>query len=148
MALWPVNTACPVFNLPQPQCFTVTKPAPHKFSLILKSNQTVTKQQMNCALTYSIVPFGQLVPQLDTPLAQAQVNLVERLLDRFGSLPTPEQLRAVRGEPGLLLPTSQMRTVNEHCTLWPGPTRSRSPSCSSKAALRSMRAIAGITPRH
>ena len=24
---------------------------------------------------------------LDTPLAQAQVNLVERLLDRFGSLP-------------------------------------------------------------
>ena len=55
----PVNTACPVFNLPQPQCFTVTKPAPHKFSLILKSNQTVTKQQMNCALTYSIVPFGQ-----------------------------------------------------------------------------------------
>ena len=55
----PVNTACPVFNLPQPQCFTVTKPAPHKFSLILKSNPTVTKQQMNCALTYSIVPVGQ-----------------------------------------------------------------------------------------
>ena len=26
---------------------------------------------------------------LDTPLAQAQVNLVERLLDRFGSLPSP-----------------------------------------------------------
>ena len=26
---------------------------------------------------------------LDTPLAQAQVNLVERLLERFGSLPTP-----------------------------------------------------------
>ena len=26
---------------------------------------------------------------LDTPLAQAQVNLVERLLDRVGSLPTP-----------------------------------------------------------
>ena len=50
---------------------------------------------------------------LDTPLAQAQVNLVERLLDRFGSLPSPEQLRAVRGEAGLLLPTSQMRTVRE-----------------------------------
>ena len=31
---------------------------------------------------------------LDTPLAQAQVNLVERLLERFGSLPTPEQIRA------------------------------------------------------
>ena len=30
---------------------------------------------------------------LDTPLAQAQVNLVERLLERFGSLPTPEELR-------------------------------------------------------
>ena len=28
---------------------------------------------------------------LDTPLAQAQVNLVERLLERFGSLPTPER---------------------------------------------------------
>ena len=31
---------------------------------------------------------------LDTPLAQAQVNLVERLLERFGALPTPEALRA------------------------------------------------------
>ena len=31
---------------------------------------------------------------LDTPLAQAQVNLVERLLGQFGSLPTPEELRA------------------------------------------------------
>jgi adenylate kinase family enzyme len=50
---------------------------------------------------------------LDTPLAQAQVNLVERLLDRFGSLPSPEQLRAVRSEAGLLLPTSQMRTLRE-----------------------------------
>jgi aryl-alcohol dehydrogenase-like predicted oxidoreductase len=50
---------------------------------------------------------------LDTPLAQAQVNLVERLLDRFGSLPTPEQLRAARGQAGLLLPTSQMRTLRE-----------------------------------
>ncbi len=49
---------------------------------------------------------------LDTPLAQAQVNLVERLLDRFGALPTPEQLRATR-EPGLLSPTSQMRTFRE-----------------------------------
>jgi hypothetical protein len=51
---------------------------------------------------------------LDTPLAQAQVNLVERLLDRFGSLPAPDELRAAaRGEPGLLAPTSQMRTVRE-----------------------------------
>jgi aryl-alcohol dehydrogenase-like predicted oxidoreductase len=51
---------------------------------------------------------------LDTPLAQAQVNLVERLLDRFGSLPTPEELRAVaRREPGALMPTSQMRALRE-----------------------------------
>lgn len=51
---------------------------------------------------------------LDTPLAQAQVNLVERLLDRFGALPTPEELRAVsRQEPGLHAPTSQMRTLRE-----------------------------------
>jgi aryl-alcohol dehydrogenase-like predicted oxidoreductase len=51
---------------------------------------------------------------LDTPLAQAQVNLVERLLDRFGELPTPEDLRAVaRTEPGLLAPTSQMRALRD-----------------------------------
>ena len=50
---------------------------------------------------------------LDTPLAQAQVNMVERLLDRFGSLPGPEELRAVAREPGLLAPTSQMRTQRE-----------------------------------
>jgi hypothetical protein len=51
---------------------------------------------------------------LDTPLAQAQVNLVERLLERFGSLPTPEELRGLaRREPGLLAPTSQMRALRE-----------------------------------
>jgi aryl-alcohol dehydrogenase-like predicted oxidoreductase/adenylate kinase family enzyme len=51
---------------------------------------------------------------LDTPLAQAQVNLVERLLERFGSLPTPEQIRvAARREPWLMLPTSQMRALRE-----------------------------------
>ncbi len=51
---------------------------------------------------------------LDTPLAQAQVNLVERLLDRFGELPTPEKLKAIaRAEPGLLAPTSQMRAFRE-----------------------------------
>jgi aryl-alcohol dehydrogenase-like predicted oxidoreductase/adenylate kinase family enzyme len=50
---------------------------------------------------------------LDTPLAQAQVNLVERLLERFGSLPTPGELRLVRDEPGMLAPTSQMRTLRE-----------------------------------
>jgi aryl-alcohol dehydrogenase-like predicted oxidoreductase len=50
----------------------------------------------------------------DTPLAQAQVNLVERLLERFGSLPGPEELRVLaKREPGILTPTSQMRTVRE-----------------------------------
>jgi aryl-alcohol dehydrogenase-like predicted oxidoreductase len=51
---------------------------------------------------------------LDTPLAQAQVNLVERLLERFDRLPTPEELRGLaRREPGMLLPTSQMRALRE-----------------------------------
>jgi aryl-alcohol dehydrogenase-like predicted oxidoreductase len=51
---------------------------------------------------------------LDTPLAQAQVNLVERLLERFGSLPTPEELRELaRREPGFVAPTSQMRAARE-----------------------------------
>src|SRR5262249_8767177 len=50
---------------------------------------------------------------LDTPLAQAQVNLVERLLDRLGRLPTPEELRELGREPGFPLPTSQMRATRE-----------------------------------
>jgi hypothetical protein len=51
---------------------------------------------------------------LDTPLAQAQVNLVERLVERFGSLPTPEELRELRRhEPGVHVPTTQMRAFRE-----------------------------------
>jgi aryl-alcohol dehydrogenase-like predicted oxidoreductase/predicted kinase len=51
---------------------------------------------------------------LDTPLAQAQVNLVERLLERFGSLPSPDELQALaRCEPGVHAPTSQMRALRE-----------------------------------
>jgi aryl-alcohol dehydrogenase-like predicted oxidoreductase len=51
---------------------------------------------------------------LDTPLAQAQVNMVERLLERFGALPTPDELKELaRREPGLLAPTSQMRAARE-----------------------------------
>jgi aryl-alcohol dehydrogenase-like predicted oxidoreductase len=51
---------------------------------------------------------------LDTPLAQAQINLVERLLERFGALPMPEDLRALaRRDPGALAPTQQMRAVRE-----------------------------------
>jgi aryl-alcohol dehydrogenase-like predicted oxidoreductase len=50
---------------------------------------------------------------LSTPLAQAQVNLVDRLLDRFGTLPTPEELRGAGREQGVLTPTSQMRALRE-----------------------------------
>jgi aryl-alcohol dehydrogenase-like predicted oxidoreductase len=50
---------------------------------------------------------------LDTPLAQAQVNVVERLLDRFNALPGPEELRRPAREQGLIAPTSQMRTLRE-----------------------------------
>jgi hypothetical protein len=51
---------------------------------------------------------------IDTPLAQAQRNLVERFLDRFGSLPDPDELRRLaRREPGILTPTRQMRAVRE-----------------------------------
>jgi aryl-alcohol dehydrogenase-like predicted oxidoreductase len=51
---------------------------------------------------------------LDTPLAQAQVNMVERLLEAFDGLPTPDELRkAAKHEQGLLAPTSQMRALRE-----------------------------------
>jgi aryl-alcohol dehydrogenase-like predicted oxidoreductase len=51
---------------------------------------------------------------LDVPLAQAQVNLVDRLLERLGRLPGPEELRTLaRTEPGVLAPTSQMRALRE-----------------------------------
>jgi aryl-alcohol dehydrogenase-like predicted oxidoreductase len=51
---------------------------------------------------------------LDTPLAQAQVNIVERILDRFGSLPNPKELKDLaRRDPGVLAPTSQMRAQRE-----------------------------------
>jgi aryl-alcohol dehydrogenase-like predicted oxidoreductase len=51
---------------------------------------------------------------LDTSLAQAQVNLVERLLDRFGELPPPERVAELaRSEAGVLPPTRQMRAFRE-----------------------------------
>ena len=51
---------------------------------------------------------------LDTPLAHAQVNLVERMLAQFDTLPTPDQLRDLaRRHAGVLAPTSQMRTFRE-----------------------------------
>ena len=49
-----------------------------------------------------------------TPLPQAQVNLVDRLLDRFGRLPPPDELRRLgRRTPGVMAPTSQMRALRE-----------------------------------
>jgi aryl-alcohol dehydrogenase-like predicted oxidoreductase len=51
---------------------------------------------------------------LSTPLAQAQVNLVSRLIALHGTLPTPEELRVLaRTTEGIMAPTSQMRTVRE-----------------------------------
>src|SRR6267378_1779295 len=49
-----------------------------------------------------------------TRRSQAQVNLVERLLGRFGALPMPNELRALaKTEAGLLAPTCQMRAFRE-----------------------------------
>ena len=40
--------------------------------------------------------------------------MIERLLERFGKLPSPEELRGhARREPGLHTPTSQMRAARE-----------------------------------
>ena len=51
---------------------------------------------------------------LDTPVAQAQVNLVRRQLELFGRLPGPEELRVLaKSHPGLMAPTSQLRAVRE-----------------------------------
>jgi aryl-alcohol dehydrogenase-like predicted oxidoreductase len=51
---------------------------------------------------------------LNTPLAQAQVNLIGRLIALFGSLPDPDELRELsRREPGVMTPTSQMRSLRE-----------------------------------
>ncbi len=51
---------------------------------------------------------------LNTPLAQAQVNLVRRLIELFGRVPAPEELRALaRAHEGVMAPTSQMRALRE-----------------------------------
>ena len=51
---------------------------------------------------------------LNTPLAQAQVNLVSRLIALTGRVPTPEELREVaRAHEGVMAPTSQMRALRE-----------------------------------
>ncbi|MGZ4350384.1 MAG: aldo/keto reductase [Solirubrobacteraceae bacterium] len=51
---------------------------------------------------------------LNTPLGQAQVNLVGRMLEVFGAVPAPEELpRLARAHEGLMAPTSQMRALRE-----------------------------------
>jgi len=51
---------------------------------------------------------------IDAPLAQAQINLVQRLLERFDALPSPDELRQLaRREQGVLAPTAQMRAMRE-----------------------------------
>jgi hypothetical protein len=51
---------------------------------------------------------------LDTPPAQAQINLVRRQLELFGRLPGPEELRVLaKSHPGLMAPTSQLRAIRE-----------------------------------
>ena len=51
---------------------------------------------------------------LDTPLDQAQVNAIERLLTRYGELPDPSQLQALaKDDPGVFAPTVQLRSVKE-----------------------------------
>ncbi|MDQ6847177.1 MAG: aldo/keto reductase [Candidatus Dormibacteraeota bacterium] len=51
---------------------------------------------------------------IDIPLAQAQVNVVHRILERFGALPAPDELRALsRRVPGIVMPTAQMRALRE-----------------------------------
>lgn len=49
---------------------------------------------------------------LDTPLADAQVNLVRRLLETLGRLPSVEELRGGRAA-GIVSPTAQMRALRE-----------------------------------
>ena len=51
---------------------------------------------------------------VDTPLAQAQVNLTARLLDRYERLPGPAELRELaKRDQGVLAPTQQMRAARE-----------------------------------
>ncbi len=51
---------------------------------------------------------------LNIPLDQAQANLAGRLLERYGALPPPDELkRLAKREPGVLAPMSQMRALRE-----------------------------------
>jgi aryl-alcohol dehydrogenase-like predicted oxidoreductase len=51
---------------------------------------------------------------LDTPLEAAQVNTVQRLLERYGKLPSPDELRELsRRDPNAFLPNVQFRYRRE-----------------------------------
>lgn len=50
---------------------------------------------------------------LDISLADAQRNVVERVLERRGSLPTPDEVRQFNGRDGMISPTAQMRARRE-----------------------------------
>ena len=50
---------------------------------------------------------------IDIALADAQRNLVERVLEHRESLPTPEEVRQFNGQDGMLSPTAQMRALRE-----------------------------------
>jgi hypothetical protein len=82
---------------------------------VVLDNTYLTRAQRSRAIEAAAahgVPVSCL--WVDTPLAQAQVNMVERLLRLFGSLPDPDELRRrAREEPGLHTPTSQMRAARE-----------------------------------
>ena len=51
---------------------------------------------------------------VDTPLPQAQVNAVRRLLERYGELPDPDRLRTLgKKDPNAFAPTVQFRSVRQ-----------------------------------
>ena len=82
-------------------------------SRVVLENTYLTRAQRSVALeTAAAHGVPVTCVWIDTPLAQAQVNMIERVLDHFGKLPSPEELRAIR-EPGLHTPTSQMRAARE-----------------------------------
>ena len=51
---------------------------------------------------------------IDTPLAEAQLNAIDRLLDRYDALPGPDELRSLsRRDPNTFAPTVQLRAARE-----------------------------------
>lgn len=50
---------------------------------------------------------------IDISLADAQRNVIERVLERRGSLPTPDEVRQFNGRDGMITPTAQMRARRE-----------------------------------